>query len=517
MQVEAFLEGSAERFPEKTGLVCGERRLTYRQLEEQSNQLAHVLITMGVRRADNVAVFLDNTVEAVLSVFAILKVGAAFIMISPTTKSEKLTYILKNSGARALITASSKAAAIQDCWKEAPELKGVLIAGRGAEKLSKAHEQVVSWDHAVSRHKDRIQPPPKRAIDVDMAALIYTSGSTGSPKGVVVSHLNMVATATSISTYLENKAEDIILNVLPLSFGYGLYQILTAFKVGATVILERSFTYPHAVLKRLVEERVTGFPIVPTISAILLQMDLAQYSFPCLRYVTNAGAAMPTPHLLKLVELFPRTRIYSMYGLTECQRVSYLAPDQVQTRPGSVGKAMPNVEVYVVDDTGQQLPPGNIGELVVRGSNVMKGYWKLPDETARALTPGPLPGDHVLHTGDLFRMDDEGYLYWVGRTDDIIKSRGEKVSPKEVENVLYGLEGVAMAVVFGVCDPVFGQAVKAVIKLKEGVHLGERDILRHCAQHLEDFMVPKIIEFRETMPTTASGKIDKRELALSHR
>jgi acyl-CoA synthetase (AMP-forming)/AMP-acid ligase II len=292
-----------------------------------------------------------------------------------------------------------------------------------------------------------------------------------------------------------------------------LYQVLMAFKVGGTVVLERSFTYHHAILEKLMQERVTGFPIVPTISAILLQMDLTKYQFPSLRYITNTGAALPTQHIVKLRQSFPHTRVYSMFGLTECKRVSYLPPEQVDLRPTSVGKAMPNVEAYIVDEQGQRLPPGAVGELVVRGSNVMKGYWELPEETARMLKPGPTPGEQVLHTGDLFRMDEEGYLYWVGRNDDIIKSRGEKVSPKEVENVLYGLEGVAMAAVIGVPDEVLGQAIKVVITLQDGVHLTEKDVLRHCARHLEEFMVPKLVEIRENMPRTPTGKIDKRALA----
>jgi long-chain acyl-CoA synthetase len=251
---------------------------------------------------------------------------------------------------------------------------------------------------------------------------------------------------------------------------------------------------------------------VPTISAMLLQMDLTQYHFPYLRYITNTGAALPTHHITKLRELFPQTHVYSMFGLTECKRVSYLPPSQVEIRPTSVGKAMPNVEVYIVDEQGHRLPPGEVGELVVRGSNVMKGYWELPAETEKMLKPGPLPGEQVLYTGDLFRMDAEGYLYWIGRKDDIIKSRGEKVSPREIENVLYSLEGVAMAAVVGVPDNVLGQAIKAVITLKAGAHLTKKEIVRYCAQHLEEFMVPKLVEFRTSMPRTSSGKIDKKEL-----
>ena len=300
--------------------------------------------------------------------------------------------------------------------------------------------------------------------------------------------------------------------MLPLSFDYGLYQVLMAAKFGGTVVLERSFAYPHAVLQKLVQERVTGLPLVPTMVAMLLQMDLSRYDWSHLRYVTNTGAALPTDHILRLRRLLPHVRIYSMYGLTECKRVSYLPPEQLDVRPGSVGRAMPNEEVYIVDEAGRRVGPGVVGELVVRGSNVMKGYWDSPEETAQRLRPGPLPGESVLYTGDLFRMDEEGYLYFVARKDDIIKSRGEKVSPKEIENVLASHPHVAEAAVVGVPDQILGQAIKAVVAPKPGVRLTSQEILRHCAQHLEDFMVPKIVEIRSVLPKTGNGKIDKRQL-----
>jgi acyl-coenzyme A synthetase/AMP-(fatty) acid ligase len=263
-----------------------------------------------------------------------------------------------------------------------------------------------------------------------------------------------------------------------------------------------------------VAERVTGFPIVPTISALLLQMDLGRYDLSSVRYITNTAAALPTSHILELRQRIPHAKLYSMYGLTECKRVSFLPPEQIDIRPTSVGKGMPNEEVYIVDEQGNRLPSG-VGELVIRGSNVMKGYWELPDETARVLRPGPLPGERVLHSGDIFRMDEDGYLHFVSRKDDIIKTRGEKVSPREVENVLYELDGVAEAAVVGVPDAVLGQAVKAVVTLREGVSLGEKDVLRHCAERLESFMVPKHVEFRAEMPKTSTGKIDKKTLHVA--
>jgi acyl-CoA synthetase (AMP-forming)/AMP-acid ligase II len=368
----------------------------------------------------------------------------------------------------------------------------------------------------MAAHSTHIESPPKHAIDIDIAALIYTSGSTGNPKGVVMTHLNMVAAATSVTTYLKNTPDDIVLNLLPLSSSYGLYQVLMSFKTGGTVIFERSIMYPHTVLQRLIDERVTGLPIVPTIAAVLLSVDLTQYCFPSLRYITNAGAALPTKHVIRLRQLLPQAQLYLMYGLTECKRVSYLSPEQVDRRPNSVGKAMPNTEVYIVDEQGRPLPPDEVGELVVRGANVMKGYWKLPQETAKMLRPGPVPGEQVLYTGDLFRMDEEGFLYWMGRKDDIIKSRGEKVSPIEVENVLYALSGVAMAAVVGVPDGTLGQVVMAVITLNEGAILSQKDVLHHCTKHLARFMIPKIVKFCEAMPKTAAGKIDKLKLIAQY-
>jgi long-chain acyl-CoA synthetase len=512
VQVESFLERSARRWPGKTALVCGGRRVTYAELEQSANRLAHALVAEGVGRGDRVAVYLENSVEAVLAVMAILKAGAVFMMVNSTTKAEKLTYILNNSRARTIFVPGAKMPALETCWAATPHLEKLVVTGACAPEKS-----CVSLEGLLRRHADDVQPPPKRAIDIDLAALIYTSGSTGISKGVMLTHLNMVAAATSITTYLENTPEDVILNVLPLAFDYGLYQVLMGLKIGGTVVLERSFAYPRAVLKRLIEEKVTGFPLVPTMSAILLQMDLRKYRFPHLRYITNTGAALPTEHILQLRRLFPTVNIYSMYGLTECKRVSYLPPDQIDVRPGSVGKGMPNEEVYLVDDEDRRLGPGAVGQLVVRGSNVMRGYWELPEATDRVLKPGPLPGEKVLYTGDLFRMDEEGYLYFVGRQDDIIKSRGEKVSPKEVENVLYDHPEIAEAAVVGVPDAVLGQAIKAVVAPKNGSQITERDVLRHCASRLEDFMVPQSVEFRALLPKTGNGKIDKRQLCGANR
>jgi long-chain acyl-CoA synthetase len=323
----------------------------------------------------------------------------------------------------------------------------------------------------------------------------------------------MVAAASSITTYLENTESDIVLNALPLSFDYGLYQVLMSAQVGATLVLEKSFVYPYQVVQIIEREKVTGFPGVPTVFALLLAIkDIKKRNFDSVRYVTNTAAALPPRHILELKDVFPQAKIYSMYGITECKRVSYMPPDELDERPGSVGKGMPNEEVVIVDKFSQPVPHGVVGELVVRGSHIMMGYWEMPEENEKILRPGKYPGERVLYTGDLFRMDEEGYLYFVSRKDDIIKSRGEKVAPKEIEHVIYELPEVLEAAVIGVPDDILGEAIKAFIVLKDGTPLSERDIVTHCSRRLESFMVPKYVEFRPELPKTTSGKIRKLDL-----
>ena len=349
-------------------------------------------------------------------------------------------------------------------------------------------------------------------IDLDLAALIYTSGSTGEPKGVMSTHRNVISAGRSIIQYLGNVEEDVILNVLPLSFDYGLYQVIMAFMFGGTVVLEKSFLYLHRVLERIAQERVTGFPIVPTVAAMLLKLDLKKYDFSTLRYVTNTAAALPVSHIRKLRSLFPDVRIFSMFGLTECKRVSYLPPEQLDERPSSVGKPMPNCEVLIVDEDGNQVASGQTGELIIRGSNVMSGYWKDPELTAKTYRPGRYPAETILYSGDYFRRDEQGFLYFWGRKDGMIKSRGERISAREVENNICGMKGVAEVAVIGGADEILGQVIKAFIVSEPEVKLTERGVLKYCTASMETFMVPRYIEFMDDLPRTPNGKIDKKQL-----
>lgn len=516
MLVYEFLQESAARLPGKVALICDGQRLTYAEIDAMVNRLANAMIAYGLHRGDRVVIFLPNSVAAVVGIFATLKAGGVFVVVNNTTKRDKLTYILNNCRATAFLTETKHRSLAGSISAEAPELKFCILSGSRLDAAESESERYPGgatryfFDDIQATYSD--QRPPRINVDLDLACLIYTSGSTGEPKGVMSDHSNIVFAASSIIQYIGNREDDIVITVSPLSFDYGLYQLLMVFKFGGTLVLERSFAYPAAILNRIEQERVTGFPGVPTVFSMLLQMDLSSYDLSSLRYITNTAAALPPSHILQLRDKFPQATLFSMYGLTETKRTLYLPPDQLDKRPGSVGIAIPGTEVWIEDEHGNRLGPGNAGELVIRGRHVMRGYWEAPEATAQRYRSGPIPGERLCYSGDLFRMDEEGFFYFVGRKDDIIKSRGEKVSPKEVENVLYELEGVVEAAVIGVPDPILGQAIKVFLVLERTTELSDKQVLAHCRANLEDFMLPKYVEFCQELPKTSSGKIKKTDL-----
>jgi amino acid adenylation domain-containing protein len=515
--IHHFLAGSAERFPEKVALVCGNQRLTYQEIDTRAGRFAAGFQALGVKRHDRVAVFLENSAESVISIFGILKAGAIFIPLNPTLRARKLGYILKDSGARALVTQYKRSEVVSEAVRVAPELEHAVWVdgphGSGRDGVIRIHHH--SWQEvfgASSEGTSRAASP--RNIDLDLASILYTSGSTGEPKGVMCAHASMVAAAMSITEYLESQPDDIVLNSLPLSFDYGLYQVLMTFLVGGTVVLEKSFVYPRMALAKVREEGVTGLPIVPTMAALLLQIqDLSKYDLSSLRYITNTAAALPLAHIRRLRALLPWVKIFSMYGLTECKRVSYLPPEFLDEKPASVGIPIPNEEVFIVGEEGKEVGPHEVGELVVRGANVMQGYWNDPGETARVFRQGSRPGERLLYTGDLFRRDEEGFLYFVARKDDLIKTRGERVSPREIEDTLCNMEGIREAAAMGVPDEILGQAIRVAVVPSDGKSLTEKEVLRYCKENLEAHMVPKYVEILDSLPVTATGKPNKRGMA----
>lgn len=512
--VHDFLKLSSKLYPKKEALICAEGRWTYEELDTATARLADLFVETGLGSQERVAIFLDNSAEAVISIYSTLRAGGVFIVVNGSVKPRKLEYILRDSGASILVADASRATVVLEAVKEIEKLKTVWVGEPSGVSASTLPRSFLWADvfqtgslHSISRRE------AERGIDLDLASLIYTSGSTGEPKGVMSSHLSIVSAARSITQYLENNGSDKVLNVLPLSFDYGLYQVLMAFMFGGAVVLERSFAFPVKILESIQRERITGFPIVPTIAALLLKMEnLGKYDLSSIRYVTNTGGVLPVEHIRKLRKIFNSAKIYSMYGLTECKRVSYLAPEQLELRPESVGKPIPNCRAYVVCENGDEAGAGEIGELVVSGSNVMRGYWNAPELSAKTFRQGRYPGETLLYSGDLFKKDEEGFLYFIARKDDQIKTKGERVSPKEVENMVCELEGVLEAAVIGVSDETMGQAIKCFVVLRPGSKIGEREIIRHCANGMEPFMVPKYVEIIAKMPLNAHGKMDRNAL-----
>lgn len=515
--LQDYLTEAACRLPDKVALVHQQRRMTFAELELQSNTLAHSIVERGVKRGDRVLVFLDNSLEAAISFFGVLKANAVVVMVNPLTKADKLAAIARDSGAKCLVTGGHMAATFAPVAQGCSSLEAIVVTGALASDRAGGQgvdwvRRMVSWDDAISG--DRAEPPDRRNLDIDLAALIYTSGTTGEPKGVMLTHRNMLTAANSIASYLGNNESDVILGALPMAFTYGIYQLITACAVGARLVIERSFAFPAQVLNTIAAERVTGFPGVPTIFTVLGGFkQIERFDLSSVRYVTNAAAALSTKHIDIIRRVFPTAETFSMYGQTECGRGTYLPPSALARKPTSIGIAIPNTELWLVNDKDERVGAGETGQLVIRGATVMRGYWRKPEQTAMKLRPGPLPGEVVLYTGDDCQMDEEGYLYFVSRMDDIIKSAGEKVPPKEVEHAIFNLQGVKEVAVIGVPDPILGQAVKAFVVLEQDVQKTEREIIAQCQRVLENFMVPKFVEFRSELPKNANGKVTKSALA----
>jgi len=506
-----YLIHSASHLGGKVALVCGERRITYAEIDARSNAIAHHLVASGVARGDRVIIFADNTVETVVSFWAVLKANAIVCIVNPLTKRDKLGYLLNDCQPSALITDKHLYPIFLEPARACRSLRRVIVSGAIDDAELAELPLAVRWDAAGFIGSDA--PPARSCIDIDLAAIVYTSGSTGDPKGVMLTHRNMLTACTSIASYLKLGEDEVILNVLPLSFDYGLYQMIMAFRTGARLVLERSFAFPAQVLGLIGSERVTGLPGVSTLFAMMSGLkSIKEYDLGSIRYVTNTGAALAPKHIRMLQDMFPAARIYSMYGLTECKRCTYLPPEDIDRKPLSVGIAIPNTEMWIVDENDRRVGPGVAGQLVIRGATVMRGYWGRPEATARKLKPGPLPGEQVLYTGDYCRIDEEGYLYFIGRSDEIIKSRGEKVAPKEVENALMDIPGVREAAVIGVPDELLGEAVKAFVVAEQGSNLGEKQLQKECQKRLESFMVPKSIAIVASLPRTDTAKLNKRAL-----
>ncbi|MEV4783166.1 acyl-CoA ligase (AMP-forming), exosortase A system-associated [Burkholderia sp. LMU1-1-1.1] len=527
--VHDFIFSSAERAPASEALVDGARRLTYAQLVTLTKRTCAALRARGARRGERVAVYMEKNIEHVAALFGAAAAGMVFVPVNPLLKPEQVAYILRDCDVRVLVTSADRLRQLAPSLGGCDSLHTVLALGaaRAAATVADIGQiKVLDWEAALADadatgvNTDTAALPARRITDSDVAAILYTSGSTGQPKGVVLSHRNLVAGAASVAGYLGNTADDRILAVLPLSFDYGLSQLTTAFLSGACAVLINHLL-PRDVLTAVIAERITGLAGVPP-----LWIQLAALDWPTvctLRYLTNSGGAMPRATLDQLRAKLPAAKPYLMYGLTEAFRSTFLPPSELDRRPDSMGKAIPNAEVLVLRPDGSECAPGEPGELVHRGPLVSLGYWNDAARTAERFKPyrSPLTGlmlpEMAVWSGDTVRRDEDGFLYFISRADEMIKTSGYRVSPGEVEAVLYAQGEVAEAAALGVPHPVLGQAIVVVVAVRDGRVLDEARLLAALKPHLPNYMLPhKIILADASLPRNANGKIDRKLLSTQY-
>jgi len=507
MLVTDFLRQSARKHPEKPAAWYKDAWIAYAELDVRSNQLASFLMEIGVKRGDRVAILCENSFTYIISYFSILKAGAIAVPLNTDITVDLLVYYLNHSGAKALIANARFVNLMLNAVPRTPELDQVVLEGQDLPHfVDRLDRNISKLQDVFDRASDKA--PDVKLIDVDPATIIYTSGSTGDPKGVLLSHLNLVSNTKSVVEYLQLTADDRIMVTLPFCYIYGQSLLLTHFAVGGSVVIDNHYLYPEVIVRTIKKLGATGFAGVPSsFMRMLKRSSIKETLLETLRYITQAGGHMAPMIRQKVAEAFAPAQLYIMYGATEAApRLTYLEPAKLNTKLASIGKAIPNVEVLVVDKSGKPVAPAVTGEIVARGSNIMVGYWKEEQATKEVLQGG------YYHTGDLGKIDDEGYIYVVGRLKDMIKSDGYRVSAREVEDAVMQIDGVAEAAVIGVEDEISGEVIKAFLILEKGKHTTLKAVRKELKGKLPEYKMPRFIEIRDEFPRNGSGKIMKTKL-----
>jgi acyl-CoA ligase (AMP-forming) (exosortase A-associated) len=509
----------AELTPDAVAMCHKKEQFSYAELANSVSATATALLNLGVLAGERVATYLPKQPETVFGIFGSSAAGATFVPINPLLKPRQVGYILGHCNVRVLITSRQRLQLIAGILTDCPDLHTIVVVEDDPPAIAPVPgQQILGWQDFLVCEGNWLA---HRRIDMDMTAILYTSGSTGNPKGVILSHRNMVAGASSVAGYLNNTPNDRLLAVLPLSFDAGLSQLTTAFSVGASVVL-MDYLLPKDVIRAVSRYAVTGLAAVPTLWNQLAGLEWPEDAVQSLRYLTNTGGAMPAPTTATLRQALPNTQIFLMYGLTEAFRSTYLTPDQVDDRPDSIGKAIPNAEVLVVRKDGSICAPGEPGELVHRGSLVAMGYWNDSKKTAERFKPCPGHPDELpitelaVWSGDQVVRDKEGYLYFISRQDEMIKTSGYRVSPTEVEESVYTSGLIASVAALGLPHPTIGEAIALIATHRDDKRSKAEDIKQalmiHCKTELPNFMVPLEIVFLDRLPLNQNGKIDRRAL-----
>lgn len=482
--IHHFLEAHALATPDNVLLIEGQEKHTYATINSNANRLAHSLLNRGIKRGERVALLAKNSAFYIQAYYAILKTGAIAVPLNTAATPDNLRFFLNDCGAAMVLVGTGFERLMPN---DTPSVRDVLLQDTPLEAAT--------------------HNPAIKMIDLDCAAIVYTSGSTGRPRGATLTHLNLVSNTRSIVEYLNLTAADRMCAILPFYYVYGTSLLNTHVAVGASLAIENRVAYPNVILDTLEQHQCTGFAGVPSTFTILLsRSNLAERHLPHLRYVTQAGAAMAPELTKRLLEILPGKDLVIMYGASEASaRISYLKPSEISRKLGSIGQAIPNVEVVIRDADGNACGVDEVGEIVVRGANIMQGYWGDSAETSRVLT------QHGYHTGDLGRMDAEGFVYVVGRKKDMIKVGAHRVSPKEIEEAIAEFSGVVETAVIGISDEILGEAPHAFVVLQDET-IVIKSLEQHLRRRLPAYKQPKAIEVRQSLPKNESGKIMKEVL-----
>lgn len=503
-----LLEEQAKIAPNSKAIIHGKNTLTYSSLNMRANQVEQWLISKDIGIGERVLLYSQNNDWLVAALFGIIKLGGIAVPVHPKTPPETFSFIIKDCSPSAII---GNLDLIMPYYAKVDD-EGIPVLFISSDSFPVAKGENPSlWDMLSSLPADI----PNVVISPDdLALIIYTSGSTKNPRGVMCPHRQVIFSTFAINSILKNSSKDVILCGLPMSFDYGLYQIFLTFQAGGMLILEKDFTFIPGIPRLLKQYNVTGFPGVPTLFATLLRSRmLERVHLPSLRYITSTGDHFSPSYIKKLQDILPKISIISMYGLTECKRVSIMPPELLTDFPLSVGFPLPNTQVLIIDENGKECPTGLEGELVVQGPHVMRGYWNNPSETKLKFRKDETSGISCLYTGDIFYKDNNGLLYFVSRKDYFIKSRGEKISPAEVESFLCGLDGVLEAGVVGVPDALLGESVWTFISVSNIISTDKKEIMNKCVQSLSPASCPdKIILSESPLPKTQNQKLDRIKL-----
>jgi amino acid adenylation domain-containing protein len=505
MLVHRFLERSANDAPDRVALIEPQRSISYGELNRLSNRVANALIAAGVQRHDRVVIALENSVEFVAAYMGTMKAGAAAVPLPAGPRSDRLAKALLDSEPTVCIVDAATAAGAKNGHPLAT-VRCLFICGEEPQSNATFPANRRSWREVAEASTE---PCGARVIDLDLAAIVYTSGSTGEPRGVMLTHQNIVANTRSIVSYLQLTSSDRVMCVLPFYYVYGLSLLQTHLAVGGSVVIDNRFAFPNVVLQAMREHGVTGLAGVPSTFAILLhRSSLVDMEFTQLRYVTQAGGALPAARVREWLERGPRVPFYVMYGATEASaRLAYLDPRELSRKLGSLGRAIPNVRLTTVREDGTVASPGEVGEIIARGSNVAVGYWNDAEETNRKFDA------HGYHTGDMGYVDRDGFLFLAGRRHDMIKVGAHRVGAKEIEDVLNEHPSVHEAAVIAVPHDLLGEAPLAVVALRERLDNASETLRTFCAKRLPPYKVPVDVALRGELPKIAGiGKIDKRLL-----